>query len=100
MGHTNSQMARALNAAPTNDEARITETTVPGPKDQQAQSDFASGNDAVKRKTNIVAALALRGYCLRSLSDGTWIISKWNLSRPIVDLHAAAPFLHQVGGAE
>ena len=99
MSHITTTTPRAHIGAPINDEARITATTAPGPKDQQAHSDCASGDAADKGKANIAAELALRGYCLHSLSNGTWIVCKWNLGKPIANLQEAAAILRQVGGA-
>lgn len=99
MEHITTATLRAHIGVPTNDEARITATTALGPKDQQTHSDCASGDAADKGKANIAAELALRGYCLHSLSNGTWIVSKWNPCKPIANLQEATAFLQQVGGA-
>lgn len=45
------------------------------------------------------AHLALRGYSVFELSDGTFIASKWNLTKPLADLRALAVFARQLGCA-
>ncbi len=52
-----------------------------------------------KAHATLTAQLAMRGYCLSALSDGSFLIHRWNLSKPIADLRAAAAFLRQITGA-
>lgn len=99
MKHITSALARAFNVAPTNDETRITATTVPGPKDQQTQPYSASNDAERKALATLTAQLAIRGYALHQLADGSLMVSRWNLSRSMADLSAARAFLRQVGGA-
>ena len=47
----------------------------------------------------IKAQLASHGVSLFILHDGSFIASKWNLTRPLADLHAVANFARQIGGA-
>lgn len=53
------------------------------------------------RKTycTLRAHLALRGYSVFALSDETFIVSKWNLTKPLADLRALAVFARQIGCA-
>lgn len=44
-----------------------------------------------------VALAALAGHQLHKLADGTWLISKWNLSRELKDGAAVDAFLQRVG---
>jgi hypothetical protein len=46
------------------------------------------------------AQLALTGgFTLLKLADGSHLVTRWNCSRPLADLHAVAAFLRQVRGA-
>ena len=63
----------------------------------QAVSDHCAPDDAsAKAKATLTAQLALRGFCLSELSDGSFLVHRWNLSRPLADLRAAAVFARQV----
>ena len=98
MEHITHALARAFNVAPTNDEARITATTVPGPKNQQTHTDSASNNAERKALATLTAQFAIRGYALHQLADGSLMVSRWNLSRALTGISAAQTFLAQVGG--
>ena len=51
-----------------------------------------------KRLANITAALALKGFVLQQLADGTWLICQWGLSSsPLVCVDAVEDFARQVG---
>ena len=56
-----------------------------------------SGLDAVS--TQMLNALAMAGFALLELSDGSLLATRWNLSRPLPDTTAALRFLRQIGGA-
>jgi hypothetical protein len=50
-----------------------------------------------KLKATLRARLALAGgYVLLELSDGSFVVSRWNLSRPLADLYAVSRFVDQV----
>jgi len=105
MEHTNAAPARALNLAPTNDEAHGTPHAA-GPKDQQTQSDFAARGERDQQDKAFAtrrAELALRGYSLsRTHSDdgpSVFHVSRWGMVRELRDLPAVTAFLRQIGGA-
>ena len=50
-----------------------------------------------KRRAKLAAGLALRGYELRELAGGGWLIVRWNLSRPANTLDDAEDFARSVG---
>lgn len=52
-----------------------------------------------KRRETLAAKLARRGYELRELDSGAWLISKWNLTREISGpgLEGVEAFAGQVG---
>ena len=53
-----------------------------------------------KAFANLRATLGLNhGVCLYRYGDGSFLASKWNLSRPLADLHAVAIFARQFTGA-
>ena len=45
------------------------------------------------------ARFASAGFALQELSDGSLLVTKWNLCRPLPDATAALRFLRQIGGA-
>ena len=47
----------------------------------------------------LAAKLALKGYSVFELTDGTFIASKWNLIKPLADPRALAVFARQIGCA-
>lgn len=52
---------------------------------------------AEKRRTTLVAELALRGYELRRTAEGMFIVHRWGLTRALDSLDAVAGFAQQVG---
>lgn len=57
--------------------------------------------DKSKTFANLRAALALAGgFALHELSDGSYLVSRWNCTRPLPDLRAVAAFVRQVGGLQ
>ena len=51
-----------------------------------------------KVRAGLAAKLALAGgYCLLRLEDGSFLISRWNLTKHCPDLQAVATFARQVG---
>ena len=61
---------------------------------------YQSISSDVRCKTlaTVAARLALRGYELHQLADGSLSVSRWNLSRPLADLDDVDQFLLQIGG--
>ena len=52
-----------------------------------------------KNRSTLAALLALKGYSLHELADGSYLAAKWNHTRPLRDLHAVQSFARQVGAA-
>lgn len=52
-----------------------------------------------KALITIAAQLAMRGYPLHELADGSLSVLRWNLSCSLADLAAAERFLLKIGGA-
>ena len=53
---------------------------------------------ADKLKATLQAKLALAGgYALHELADGSFLVTKWGLARPLPDLYAVSRFATQVG---
>lgn len=51
-----------------------------------------------KLKATLQERLALAGgYVLHELSDGSYLISRWGMTRPLPDLYAVSRFATQVG---
>jgi len=50
-----------------------------------------------KPLANLQAQCALAGFSLHELADGSFIVSKWNLVKPLPDLQAVRTFLRQFG---
>lgn len=57
-----------------------------------------SGDARRKLFADLRAKLALAGgHSLLELADGSFVVTKWNLCRPLPDLRAVAAFARQVG---
>ena len=54
---------------------------------------------AGKLKATAAAELALRGFSLQELADGSFAITRWNLCRPCAGLADVRQFIRQIGGA-
>ena len=67
-------------------------------REQNEHTDFADDSAAGKARATIAARFALRGYSLHQLADDSYLVTRWNLSRPCADLHAARRFLALVEG--
>lgn len=54
-----------------------------------------------KRVDTLTASLALKGFELRQLASGAWLVTKWNLTREVggPGLEAVEAFAAQVGAA-
>ncbi len=63
----------------------------------------ANGRDEAraesKRHATLQAQLALRGFVLRKLDTGEYVVTKWQLCRELADLNAVARFATLVGAA-
>ena len=68
------------------------------PLDQQTPRNFASNGAERKAVATLTAQFAMRGYELRLLGDGSLLVARWNLVRPLANLKAAEAFLRQIGG--
>ena len=98
-------LARAT--MPNNGEAETTGRSL-GSWDQ-TESDKANRSDelvaeqeprsSVKRLADVTAKLAMHGYSLYPLTDGTLLVTRWNLSKTLPSVNAAERFLQMVGGA-
>lgn len=51
-----------------------------------------------KAFTTLQARYAMAGFSLIELSGGSLLASRWNLTRPLPDAHAALLFLRRIGG--
>lgn len=51
-----------------------------------------------KLAASVAARLALLGFSLHRLADGSFLVAKWSYARPLPDLRSVSQFLHQVGG--
>lgn len=49
-----------------------------------------------KAYATLAARLAIAGYGLHRLHDGSFLVHRWNFSRHLPDLHAVAKFLEAV----
>ena len=80
---------------PASTEHETTDTTDCAAQSRQAQD--LSRTD--KSRATLAALLALKGYSLHELADGSYLASRWNHTRPLRDLHAVLGFARQVGAA-
>lgn len=53
---------------------------------------------ATKEQASLAAQCALAGLSLHELADGSFLVSRWNLIKPLPDLQAVRAFLRQVTG--
>ena len=83
---------------PKNDEAHGANAGQVATHKPNDRSDFATAIPDSKAFANIRAALALKGYMLLKMHDGTLLIERWGLSRTVDSLTQAAQFLAQIGG--
>ena len=84
----------------------------PNEKPTEALAGVGGFGEQSKTDTTIVADLdaerkafktlraryALAGFALIELADGSLLASRWNLTRPLPDAHAALQFLRKIGG--
>lgn len=50
-----------------------------------------------KEKTTLIAVAAIAGFELRKLSDGRYLVQRWNLTRELADADAVRAFLASAG---
>lgn len=62
-----------------------------------AQLTEAQQRTQEKRRETLTAQLALKGYELRLLDCGAWVIGRWNLTRELPTLDEVETFARQVG---
>jgi hypothetical protein len=56
--------------------------------------------DKAKRRATLAAKLALRGFALHDTQEGTYIVSRWGMSREKCCLDGVEDFARQVGAAK
>jgi len=66
---------------------------------QDPTDDGDGAQTAAKRFETLRAVLALRGFELREVRTGGWLIVRWNMTRHVTDLDAAEAFARTVGAA-
>ena len=83
-----------------NDEA-LAGDTAQRSKDNTQDDTQIIGHGAGERKAlaTVTAQLAMRGFELHRMGDGSFLVTRWNLSRPLADLNAARRFAESVGAA-
>jgi hypothetical protein len=62
-----------------------------------SRSDAACEDEPCKAFSSLAARLALAGYSLFRLADDSFLITRWNLSKPCPDLFAVARFARLAG---
>lgn len=69
------------------------------PKTHQNQHvHFANDDDAGKALATMKARAALAGCTLHELSDGGYLVGRWNYSKAVPCLRAVGDLLRQIGG--
>lgn len=96
-------------AATENDKARgqagfVRDQEATGNAADSAQARHAAQlAEALRRKrvVTLTASLALKGFELRQLASGAWLVTKWNLTKEVggPGLEAVEAFAAQVGAA-
>ena len=79
--------------SPASTEHKTTDTTNCAGQSRQVQD--LSRTD--KSRATLAAKLAIAGYSLHEMADGSFLASRWNHTRPLRDLHAVLGFARQVG---
>lgn len=57
----------------------------------------SAGDCNDKAQATLIAAFALKGFAVHTLSCGGYLVAKWDLSRHCPDLRALAEFARMVG---
>ena len=83
---------------PKNDEAHGANAGQVAKQELNDKAHFATAIPDGKAFANIRAALALKGYVLLKMHDGTLLIERWGYSRTVDGIAQAAVFLAQIGG--
>lgn len=66
----------------------------------KADAPIVADLDAERKAfATLKARYAMAGFSLIELADGSLLASRWNLTRPLPDAHAALQFLRRIGGA-
>ena len=65
---------------------------------QNQHLDFDSDDDASKARATMQARAALCGCTLHELSDGAYLVGRWNYSKAVQCLRAVGDLLRQIGG--
>ena len=64
------------------------------------QQHFANIGDVSKALASMQARAALCGCTLNELTDGAYLVGKWNYSKAVPCLRAVGNLLRQIGGAK
>ena len=95
-----------IKALPTNDEGPTVGAVGPLENKQNNKPDFHGARQSAqdlsytdKTRATLAALLAIKGYSLHELADGSFWASRWNCVRCLPDLHAVQRFARQVGAA-
>lgn len=83
----------------TKNEARRSHDTA-GPNSQSPSLDCLSEESESKVISTWKARFALLGYALFQLADGSLLVSRWNLTRPVPDLRTLGAVYRQMGGRD
>lgn len=66
----------------------------------QSVSLYSTSDDAdCKLYARFAAPLAIAGYQLHELADGTYLVARWDRTLHCPDLHAVRAFCHRAGVA-
>jgi len=94
---TISSLSWAGSAAPENGEGCEPASSAPLWNTKSTQMDRAKVGIESKRRANIAAHLALRGFALHVTDAGTYIVARWNLARELRSLDAVDDFARRLG---
>ena len=81
---------------PNNERQRA--NAVPRVPNTNQQPHFAFDDDGGKALATMHARAALCGCTLHELSDGAYLVGKWNYSKAVPCLRAVGDLLRQIGG--
>ena len=88
-----------VHLTPTSDKARGANAGQVKEQENEHRDSAADADAQRKAFEDLRARLALAGgHALLELSDGSYLVTKWNLCRPLPDLAAVRAFLRMVGG--
>ena len=68
-------------------------------REQDDNQDSDATDAQRKALATLTAKMAIAGFSLHPLADGSFLACRWGLSRPLPDLYAAHRFLRHIGGA-